>query len=238
MNVNRLNTILFPDDNVKSVKSAGVWVIAQEPTSKSYHILMGEMIKTNPDKKETHMFNKTYSGFSGKSQNNETPIETAVREFQEETHGIFGSDADMLELIASDSTQVLKNMGWSKYPVATYVVETKFSDKYIEDFDRLRSETSELQRLKWVPLSEIWNSIDTYVIKDTTKTWGEYNSAENLRSLFGPLNGLYTGLELELQKNALKHNLPVLAYDGTMIEIADYVARTFMEYREDFKMFL
>jgi 8-oxo-dGTP pyrophosphatase MutT (NUDIX family) len=238
MNVNRLNTILFPDGDVKSVKSAGVWVIAKEPKSSSYQILMGEMVKNNPDKKETHIFHKTYSGFSGKSKPNETPIETAVREFQEETHGIFGNDSDMLALIATDSTSVLKNMGWSKYPVATYVVEVEFSDEYIEAFNRLRSDTSELQRLTWIPLSQIWNSIDTYTIKDTMMTWGEYNSADNLRSLFGPLNGLYSGVELELEKNKLKHNLPVVAYDGTTIEIADYVARTFMEYREDLeKMF-
>jgi hypothetical protein len=122
--------------------------------------------------------------------------------------------------------------------VATYVVEAEFSNEYIEAFNRLRSETSELQRLKWVPLSQIWDSIDNYKIKDTMKTWGEYNSADNLRSLFGPLNGLYSGVELELQKNALKHNLPVVANDGTMIDIADYVARTFMEYREELqKMF-
>jgi hypothetical protein len=238
MNIHKLNTILFPDGDIKSVKSAGVWVLAKEPKSGSYHILMGEMIKNNPDKKETHMFDKTYSGFSGKSKQNETPIETAVREFQEETHGIFGTNDDMLGIIAADSTSVLKNMGWSKYPVATYVVEVKFSDEYIEAFNRLRSDTSELKRLKWIPLGQIWNSIDTYKIKDTMMTWGEYNSGDNLRSLFGPLNGLYTGVELELQKNKFKYNLPVVAYDGTMIDIADYIGRTFMEYREDFeKMF-
>lgn len=235
MNINRLNTILFPDGDVKSVKSAGVWVLAKEPKSGSYQILMGEMIKNNPDKMETHIFDKTYSGFSGKSKANETPIETAVRELQEETHGIFGSDADMLELIAADTTSVLKNMGWSKYPVATYIVEVQFSEKYIEDFNQLRTDKSELQMLKWIPLHQIWNSIDTYKIKDTMMTWGEYNSSDNLRSLFGPLNGLYTGVELELQKNKLKHNLPVVAYDGTMIDIADYIGRTFMEYREDFE---
>jgi NUDIX domain len=238
MNVNRLNTILFPDGDVKSVKSAGVWVLAKEPKTRTYQILMGEMVKNNPDKMETHIFDKTYSGFSGKSKQNETPIETAVREFQEETLGIFGTDADMLALIAADSTQVLKNMSWSKYPVATYVVEVEFSEKYIEDFNQLRTDKSELQTLKWIPLHQIWKSIDTYMIKNTTMTWGEYNTATNLGSLFGPLNGVYSGLELELQKNALKRNLPVVAYDGTTIDIADYIGRTFMEYRKDFeKMF-
>jgi hypothetical protein len=234
-NVNRLNTILFPDGDVQTVKSAGVRVIAKEPKTGSYQILMGEMVKNNPEKKETHLFDKTYSGFSGKSKQNETPIETAVREFQEETYGIFGTDAEVLACIATDSTQVLKNMGWSKFPVATYVVEVEFSNQYIDAFNQKRSETSELQRLKWIPLGQIWDSIDTFKIKDkdTTKTWGEYNLAENLGSLFGPLNGLYKGVELELAKNALKHNLPVVANDGTKIDIADYVARTFMEYREN-----
>ena len=232
-NVNRLNNILFPDGDVKSVKAAGVWVFAKEPKTNSYQILMGEMMKNNPNKQETHIFDKTYSGFSGKSKPNETPIDTAVREFHEETFSIFGTNDEVLALIATDTTHVLKNMGWAKYSVATYVIEVEFSNKYIDSFNQFRTSTSELQRLKWVPLGQIWDAIDTYKIKDTTKSWGEYNSSENLSSLFKPLSELYSGVELELQKNALKHNLPVIANDNTMIDIADYVARTFMEYRED-----
>lgn len=231
-NVDRLNKELFEDGIVKSVKAAGVWIMAKHPETKTYSVLLGKMIKNNPDKPETHMFHGTYSGFTGKSTQDETPINTAVRELQEETYGVFGSNDEVLTLIASDSTQVLKNMGWSRYPVATYLVEVEFSEKYIEQFSKLRVNTSELECLKWVPLNKIWHSIDNHLVKETNMSWGEYNTAENLRKTFEPLNGMYSGVELELQKNALKHNLPVLANDGSEIEIADYVARTFMEYRK------
>lgn len=237
-NINRLNSVLFPDGVVKPVKAAGVWILAKHPSTNTYNVLMGEMIKTNSDKPETHMFNKTYSGFSGKAKTDEEPIHTAVRELQEETFGLFGNDIEVLELIASNTTHVLKNMGWSRYPVATYLVEVAYSDEYIQRFDELRPNDAELKCVKWVPLNSIWEAIDTYQIKDTSMTWGEYNSAANLGKLFGPLNGVYSGVELELQKNKLKHNLPVVASDGTSIEIADYIARTFMEYREEIeKMF-
>ena len=235
-NINRLNNVLFPDGLVKPVKAAGVWILARHPTTNTFHVLMGEMMKTNPQKPETHMFDKTYSGFSGKAMADEEPICTAVRELQEETFGVFGTDIEVLALIASDTTQVLKNMGWSRFPVATYLVEVEYSDKYIKMFSELHQSDSEIQCLKWVPLNTIWNAIDTYQIKDTSMTWGEYNSASNLGKLFGSLNQIYTGVELELQKNKLKYNLPVVASDGTSIEIADYVARTFMEYREDIGM--
>lgn len=231
-NIHRLNNVLFPDGNIRPVKAAGVWILAKHPETDTYNVLMGEMIKTDPQKPETHMFNQTYSGFSGKAIVNEEPICTAVREIQEETLGLFGTDIEVLELIASDTTRVLKNMGWSKYPVATYLVEVEFSDKYIEKFNELRQDDSELKCLKWIPLNSIWSAIDTHQIKDTSMTWGEYNSAANLGKLFGPLNGVYSGVELELQKNKFKYNLPVVASDGTSIEIADYIARTFMEYRE------
>jgi 8-oxo-dGTP pyrophosphatase MutT (NUDIX family) len=237
-NINRLNSVLFPDGLVKPVKAAGVWILAKQSSTNTYNVLMGEMVKTNPQKPETHMFHKTYSGFSGKAMADEEPIYTAVREIQEETFGLFGNDTEVLELIASNTTQVLKNMGWSRYPVATYLVEVEYSDKYIEKFDELRPNECELQCLKWVPLNLIWEAIDNYNIKDTSMTWGEYNSAANLGKLFGPLNGVYSGVELELQKNKFKYNLPVVASDGTPIEIADYIARTFMEYREEIqKMF-
>lgn len=232
-NVDRLNKVLFGDALVKPVKAAGVWVMSKHPLTQVPHVLMGEMVKTNPQKPETHMFDKTYGGFSGKAKADEEPIDTAVREFQEETFGLFGTDSEMLALIASDTTQVMKNMGWMRYPVATYIVEVDFSDDYLKRFDELRSSDSELQRLKWVPLSLIWRAIDTFEIKGTGMFWGEYNSAANLGKLFGPLNGVYSGLDLELQKNALKYNLPVVASDGTTIEVADYVARTFMEYRDE-----
>lgn len=232
-NVDRLNKILFLDDVVKPVKSAGVWIVAKNPVSDTFNILLGEMIKTNPNKPETHMFNKTYSGFSGKSQKDETPIETAVRELQEETYGLFGTDSDVLALVASDTTQVYKNMGWSRYSVATYVVQVEYSEKYIEQFMEVRPNDSELKCLKWVPLNAIWYSIDNYQVPETVMSWGQYNSADNLRKLFEPLNGLYSGVELELQKNTFKHNLPVVASDGSSIKIADYVARTFMEYRKE-----
>lgn len=231
-NIQRLNNVLFPDGNVSPVKAAGVWILAKHPDTDTYNVLMGELVKTNPEKPETHMFNTTYSGFSGKAIADEEPICTAVRELQEETFGLFGNDIEVLALIASDTTQVLKNMGWSRYPVATYLVEVEYSNKYLERFNELRPNDAELKCLKWVPLNSIWEAIDTYQIKDTSMTWGEYNSAANLGKLFGPLNGVYSGIELELQKNKLKHNLPVVASDGTSIEIADYIARTFMEYRE------
>lgn len=232
-NVERLNKDLFEDGVVKPVKAAGVWIMAKHPQTQTYNVLLGKMIKTNPDKPETHMFHGTYSGFTGKATQDETPIKTAVRELQEETYGVFGSDDEVLSLIASDTTRVLKNMGWSRYPVATYLVEIEFSENYIEQFSKLRVDTSELECLKWVPLNELWHSIDNHQVKGTTLSWGQYNTAENLRKTFEPLNGLYSGVELELQKNALKHNLPVVASDGTNIEIADYVARTFMEYRNE-----
>lgn len=231
MNVDRLNKELFME--IQPVKTAGVWILAKHPLTQAYHVLLGEMIKVNPDKPETNMFNKTYSGFSGKAQKNELPIDTAVRKLQEETYGLFGTDDEVLSLIASDTTQVLKNMGWSKYPVATYVVEVDYSDEYIAKFDNIRSDTSELKCLKWVALSAIWKSIDTSKVPDTDMVWGEYNTANNLCKLFEPLNWVYSGVELELQKNALKHNLPVVASDGTSIKIADYVGRTFMENRKD-----
>lgn len=232
-NIDRLNKVLFPDGVVKPVKAAGVWVLAKHPITQTFHVLMGEMRKVNPQKPETHMFNKTYSGFSGKAKENEEPIDTAVRELQEETFGLFGTDKEVLALIATDKTRVLKNMGWSKYPVATYVVEVEFSEKFVNRFNEIRADGSELQCLKWVPLELVWHAIDNYQINGTSMSWGEYNSADNLRQLFGPLNELYSGVELELQKNALKYNLPVVASDGTSIEIADYVGRTFMEYRKE-----
>lgn len=233
-NVSRLNAILYPEGEVKTVKAAGVWVFAKEPSTQTYNVLMGEMVKNDPKKPETHMFDKTYSGFSGKSKVNEGPIDTAVRELQEETFGIFGTDQDMLSIVASDKTQVLKNMGWSKYPVATFLIEVEYSDKYIEKFNTLRSDTSELSKLKWVPLDRIWWSLDNNMVEGSGMNWREYNSAKNLTSLFTPLNGVYSGTELELKKNALKHNLQVFAKDEN-IHIADYVARTFMEYESDIK---
>jgi 8-oxo-dGTP pyrophosphatase MutT (NUDIX family) len=228
-NVDRLNKDLFPDDVVKPVKAAGVWVLAKHPVTHKYNVLLGQMIKTNPDKPETHMFNKTYSGFSGKANKDEEPVKTAVRELQEETFGVLGTDDEVLGLIASDTTKVLKNMGWSKYPVATYVVIVKYSDTYIGNFANIRPDDSEIECLKWVPLNEIWHAIDTYEVN--SMSWGQYNSADNLRKLFEPLNGVYTGIDLELKKNTFKHNLPVMASDDVTIEIADYVARTFMEYK-------
>lgn len=231
-NINRLNNVLFPDGNVKPVKAAGVWIIAYNPITKAYDVLMGEMVKTNPEKPETHMFHGTYSGFSGKAVADEQPIDTAVRELQEETFGVFGTNDEVLALIACEDTQVLKNMGWSRYPVATYIVEVVHCEDYITEFNKRRPDDCELKCLKWIPLNEVWNAIDTYQINNTSLTWGEYNSSENLGKVFGPLNGLYNGVELELQKNKLKYNLPVVADDGTTVEIADYIARTFMEYRQ------
>jgi hypothetical protein len=96
------------------------------------------------------------------------------------------------------------------------------------------SDTSELTKLKWVPLDRIWWSLDNNMVEGTGMNWREYNSAKNLTSLFTPLNGVYSGTELELKNNALKHNLQVFAKDE-YIHIADYVARTFMEYESDIK---
>lgn len=233
MNVERLNKELFGDDVVKPVKTAGVWIVAKHPLTQAYNVLMGEMIKTNPNKPETHMFNKTYSGFSGKAEKDELPINTAVRELHEESYGLFGTYEDILSLVASDTTRVFKNMGWSRFPVATYVVEVEYNDEYVEKYKKVRKENAEHHCLRWVPLNEIWNSIDNYKIEGTDMYWGEYNTGDNLRKLYEPLNGLYSGVELELKKNTFKHNLPVKASDGTSIEIADYTGRTFMEYRKE-----
>jgi hypothetical protein len=119
--------------------------------------------------------------------------------------------------------------------VATFLVRAEYSDEYIARFDELRQNDSEIQRLKWISVDAIYDAIDTYEIQGANMTWGEYNSASNLKDLFEPLNGLYSGSELELEKNKLKRNLPVVADDGELIFIADYVARTFMENRSDFK---
>jgi hypothetical protein len=56
--------------------------------------------------------------------------------------------------------------------------------------------------------------------------------------MFSQLSGKYSGLELELEKNKLKRNLPAVTDHGDAIEIADYVARTLLENEKNIKAFV
>lgn len=232
MTADRVNALLFPDGNVLPVKTAGSFVFARNPSDSKMYVLLGQLSKTNPFKPETHIFDKTYSGFSGKSKSGESPVETAVRELCEEVGDTFGTPEDVLNIITGDKTHVVKNMGWSKYPVATYFVDVEFSQSYIDKFQLWfegSNDPKEITCLKWIDVQSIWDSMDKYMIDGLT--WAEYNSAKHLGALYTPLNSVFSGVELELEKNKFKQHLPVSTYDGKRVMIADYIARTLMEYR-------
>lgn len=242
----KLDKVLFPSESdVKPVKSAGVYLIAKNPKDGRPYILLGRMKKDDPKKKDTHIFNGKYSGFSGKAEQGELPMDAAAREISEETGGIFGPKEHTLSMIAQESTQVVKNAGWANFPVATYIVKSDFAD-YHNAYASKKTDQSEIQQIDWVSLNSIWHAVDKHIVPGTDKTWRQYNSSSNLTALFKPLADKYTAedlkmpenkLKLELQKNELKRHLPVMTDRGEEIEIADYVARTLLESEDSIKAF-
>jgi ADP-ribose pyrophosphatase YjhB (NUDIX family) len=152
----KLDKVLFPTEaDRKPVKTAGVYLITKDEGTGKLYILMGKMKKDNPKKPETHIFNGTYSGFSGKAEQGEGPFEAAVREFYEETGGMFGSMYKTAVLMAQDNTIVVKNAGWDKFPSATYIVGAKYVD-YSQAYAELKNDQSEIQQINWVSLDSIW----------------------------------------------------------------------------------
>ncbi len=95
-----------------------------------------------------------WSGFSGKSENNESPFDTAKREFTEETAGLF---CDVV--INYEKYKLLETKTPSGYPFFLYIMEFPYIEHINQKFKlQLKNATNknekEKEELAWV---NIWN---------------------------------------------------------------------------------
>ena len=107
--------------------------------------------------------NNKWSGFVGKSEPGETITQTAIREFNEETVGIFQSYTDYLN-VKIDETKCLTDKSSTNKNVYIYFIELpEESQELIKDFINVKAKMTqdyyhEKGILKWFNIGDIKNS--------------------------------------------------------------------------------
>tara|TARA_B100000787_G_scaffold91472_1_gene67587 strand:- start:3737 stop:4186 length:450 start_codon:yes stop_codon:yes gene_type:complete len=124
--------------NARADHSAGILPLYQD------HILLG---------KES----RGWSAFGGKSEEGETPHETAIREFTEETAGIFGGV--QLDMTTSSLVKTVTPKG---NPFFLYLIELPCISEVNSIFQEKRKVTKnrrekEKKEIKWVEISKVKN---------------------------------------------------------------------------------
>ena len=99
-----------------------------------------------------------WSAFGGKCEEGETPSVTAVREFREETAGVF--ENVMLDMTTS---AVVKTVTPKGNPFYLYLIEFPYADGEVNrEFQKKRNSTKnqrekEKQKLEWFEISDVKN---------------------------------------------------------------------------------